>query len=498
MARKKRRKQPPSRLDWLKIRRKPLIIAAVILALLLSLTAFTRFESYTSLYDAEYVGSERCGECHTVTYQRWAESPHANMTRRPAADTVVGDFEDGSWTPPPEARVTPDEPAAARMYRQGGDYYMALRDPTSGQYIPFKIAYVIGYQYRQTYLTEESGGVLRRLPLQWSTSRDEYFPYWNFQEGSLPTTADLWAQMQSLNSAWNLFCARCHTTHLEINAKDDFHTQAEVSWVDAGIACEACHGPGSHHVNYFAHNYVNRTVAFFNSRIRGEPAAYIASAPKLDRGEDLSVCARCHGADIFLSSQDIYRIYEPGYSREGRVNDISHIFQDVPLDPGRTVPTVETWLDGRPKGIGMLFRSFIESAHYTETDIRCYDCHDAHSNKSPAEPGILHASETSNRYCLACHSELAGLEAEHSNHEPGTSGYFCYDCHAPQNIQNIVSGTEKFVRTHDMTSIPNPGISLLLGVENAPNACSDCHSDQTVRWALDVMLEWYGGVRSEE
>ena len=72
------------------------------------------------------------------------------------------------------------------------------------------------------------------------------------------------------NSAWNLFCARCHTTHLEINDKDERHTRAETQWVDEGIACESCHGPGSLHVNYFEHNYVNRVAAFVNSNVRGE------------------------------------------------------------------------------------------------------------------------------------------------------------------------------------------------------------------------------------
>jgi hypothetical protein len=273
---------------------------------LLVLAAFIRFESYESLYDAEYVGSETCGECHTITYDRWLESPHAKMLREPSAESVVGDFDDGSWTPPESARVPPnDDTPGARMYTEDGKYFMALRDPATGEFVPFEIAFVVGYQYRQTYLTQETGGVLRRLPLQWSTARGEFFPYWNFQEGSLPTVEDLWAQMEVLNSAWNLFCARCHTTHLDIRDKDATHTFADVEWTDNGIACEACHGPGSQHVNYFAHNYVNRIAAAANSRLRGEPVAYVANAPKMTRGEDLSVCARCHGADIYIGMQDI-------------------------------------------------------------------------------------------------------------------------------------------------------------------------------------------------
>jgi len=456
------------------------------------LVAFTKFESYESLYDAEYVGSKTCGECHTVTYERWSHSPHANMARAAGPESVVGDFDGGEWTIPSEARRHPDEDQpAVRTYVENGEYYMALRDPQSREFRPFKIDYVVGYQYRQVYLTKEAGGVLRRLPLQWSTQRNDFFPYWNFQENSLPTLEDLWVQMTTLNSAWNLFCARCHTTHLEIIEKDDYHTQAVVQWTDLGIACEACHGPGSQHVNYFAHNYVNRIVAFANSRLRGEPVAYIANAAKLDQGQDLSVCARCHGADILYGNQDIYRLYEPGYSREGRINDISAYFQQVPLEAGRTVPTVEVWPDGTPKGIGMLFRSFIESAHYPAVEMRCYDCHDPHDNKQPASAGRLQASEQSNAFCLDCHEGLRGKEETHSFHEEGP-GYYCYDCHAPHRIQNIVTGVEKFTRTHDFTSIPDPFASLVLGLENAPNACNECHSDQEPQWAIRQMVVWWG------
>ncbi len=469
-----------------------LLGGALILGVLLA--AFTRFESYESLYDAEYVGSETCGECHTIIFDRWQESPHAKMVREVSPEAMVGNFVDGSYTPPPEAWVYPEdsEIPAAIMYTQEGRYVMAIRKPGTRQYIPFTVYFVVGYQYRQEYLTLETGGVLRRLPIQWSVERQEFFPYWNVQENSLPTLDDLWVQMTVLNSAWNLFCARCHTTHLVINDKNDNHTYADAEWTDLGIACEACHGPGSQHANYFAHNYVNRIAAFLNSKLRGEPVAYVANAPKLSRGEDLSVCARCHGADIMMSMQDIYRTYEPGYSREGRTNDISQYFQAVPLTPGRTDATVEVYNDGTPKGIGMLFRSFIESDHYTLTNMRCYDCHDPHSNKEPMAAGLLEPSAASNDYCMTCHAALRGQEAEHSFHEAGTSGAFCFDCHAPHRIQNLASGVWNMTRTHNFSYIPNPADSITYGLANSPNACNECHADQTAAWALEKMLEWWG------
>lgn len=464
-----------------------------VIGLALLLVAFTRYESYTSLYDAEYVGAEKCGECHTVTYETWQASGHAKMVREPSPDTLLADFTDGSWTPPVEARLSPDDTQpVARFYTEGEDYYVALRDPTTNEFVPFKVAYIIGSHYRQEFLIQEPDGVIRRFPLQWSIPQGYYFPYWNIQENSLPTLSDLWAQMTVPNSAWNLFCARCHTTHLVIHEKDDAHTRADAEWTDLGIACEACHGAGSHHVNYFENNKVNRVVAFLNSKLRGEPVAYIANAPKLTRGQDLSVCGRCHGADIWLGTQDIYRLYEPGYSREGRINDISAFFQETPLTPGREVATVEVWHDGTPKGIGMLFRSFIESDHYRESDMACYDCHDPHNNLLPASPGMLSPSPESNAYCLTCHEDLKGNEAEHSQHAPNTEGYYCYDCHAPYRLKNLAIGVETRARSHEMSASPDPAASLTFGLENSPNACNNCHTDQTVEWAIEWTNTWWG------
>lgn len=493
MARRKARRKEKASLTLIGRYQNWLYFGSVLAVMALMVAFLTEYESYASLYDAEYVGSESCGECHTVAYEHWENSPHAKMTRHPSRDTVVGDFDDGTWMLPLEARQSAlDELPAAKMYEENGDYYMALRQPGSEDYHPFKIAYVIGYQYRQTYLTLEAEGVLRRLPLQWSNTRQEFFPYWNLQEGSQPSVEDLWAQMQTLNSAWNLFCARCHTTHLEIEAKNPQHTFAQTNWTDDGIGCEACHGPGSHHENYFEGNYVNRIVAFLNSQVREQPVAYIANAPKLSKGEDLSVCARCHGPDITRATTELYRIYEPGYSEEGRINDLSPYFKQMPLEPGRTAPTVEVWADGAPKGIAMVFRSFVESDCYDAAEVRCYDCHAPHNNKSPTEVGLLQASDASNQYCLKCHSELATQIAEHSNHDAGTAGSYCYDCHLPREIVSIVSGRERMVRTHTMSSIPDPENSEHFGLENAPNACNECHTLESPTWAREWMEEWWG------
>jgi nitrate/TMAO reductase-like tetraheme cytochrome c subunit len=94
---------------------------------------------------------------------------------------------------------------------------------------------------------------------------------------------------------------------------------------------------------------------------------------------------------------------------------------------------------------------------------------------------------------LACHGKLANEIAEHSQHEAGTEGSFCYDCHMPREILSIVSGVQRFARTHTLSSIPDPENSIIFGVDNAPNACNSCHTNESPQWARQWMDEWYGG-----
>ncbi|WJG10171.1 multiheme c-type cytochrome [Aliiglaciecola sp. LCG003] len=457
--------------------------------LCIAIIAFIWFgqEDYAQVFHAEYVGSEVCGDCHIINYDGWKMSPHHNITNEPSDNTVVGNFNDGVFylnTDPEKSQP------AVKSFKQNGEFYLALKNIRSQDYTPFKIEKVIGYQYRQTYLTQEEGGVLRRLPVQWSVARGEFFAYWNEQEQSPETVQDLWEQMKPLNSAWNLYCARCHTTNLQQISKNRAHTFANVKWTEDGVGCEVCHGPGSAHVDYMQDKPVNRVMSLVNLKLFEQPVPYIMNAADHSQGVALSVCARCHGADILRKRMDAYRTFFPGYNLAGELNDLSEYFTEAESVPGRTFPTLQIWPDGRPKGLGTLFRSFADSKHYEDTDMRCYDCHDPHNNKRPTEVGILEASEVSNEFCVGCHQPIVQNLPAHTRHKTGSQGSYCYDCHMPKNLLNQVSGIDYFVRSHNMGTIPNPLLSVKLGLNNSPNACNECHSKQTAQWAVDKMREW--------
>lgn len=448
-------------------------------------------EDFQKVYQADYVGSEVCGGCHVINHAKWKESPHHKITQTPSPTSVVGDFDNGVWHLPEKDRVGPnDHLPAVKTSKQGDRYFMSLRLPNSEQYRQFSVDRVVGYQYRQTYLTLESQGVYRRLPVQWSVSRGDFFSYWNEQEGSAHTIADLWAQMGSLNSAWNLYCGRCHTTNLDIKAKDKYHRIAQTEWTEPGVGCESCHGPGSKHLDYMVNKPSNRLMSFVNQVLNKQKAPYIMNAAHLEKGVALSVCARCHGSDILRKRMNIYRSYEPGFDAHGRYNDLSQYFTEGKLEPGSTAPTIEVWIDGRPKGLGMLFRTFADSSHYEKTDMRCFSCHDAHQNKLEVSKGLKQASAESNAFCGGCHEDIVKEGEKHSHHVANTPGSFCYDCHMPKNISNAVAGDIHFVRTHNMGSIPNPYLSARYGVERSPNACNECHEDKSPQWAVETLNAW--------
>lgn len=467
------------------------ILAIILTFILLAVAGIYFFrQPAPEVFHADFVGSEVCGDCHWINYDAWKISPHHNIARLPADDSVVGDFDNGSYFFPQQDSSKPDQLPAAKMYQRSGEFFMALRDMDSDSYSEFKISKVIGYQYRQTYLTQETGGVLRRLPIQWSVPRQDFFAYWNEQEQSPQTVHDLWQQMKPLNSAWNLYCARCHTTNLQEKSKDPAHTVADVEWTELGVGCEVCHGPGSKHVDYMDGHPVNRLASWLDQNLLQKTAPFIINAGNQEQGFALSVCARCHGADIFRKRQPLYRNYQPGFDENGKLNDLSPYFAEAPLVPGRKHPTIEVWPDGRPKGLGTLFRSFADSSHYQDTDMRCYTCHDPHNNKQAAAPGMLQASVQSNAFCLGCHQPIVEKLSQHTNHKAGEPGSYCYDCHMPKDLLNQVAGVPHFVRSHNMGSIPNPMLSEKLGVENSPNACHECHQDQSNQWAIDQLKDW--------
>jgi hypothetical protein len=43
-----------------------------------------------------------------------------------------------------------------------------------------------------------------------------------------------------------------------------------------------------------------------------------------------------------------------------------------------------------------------------------------------------------------------------------------------------------------MSASPNPAASVRYGLGGSPNACNECHTEQTPEWAAEWVTQWWG------
>src|SRR5690606_7227595 len=89
---------------------------------------------------------------------------------------------------------------------------------------------------------------------------------------------------------WNHTCADCHSTDLHKQYDVATRTYATV-FSEIDVSCEACHGPGSLHVEL-----ANRKSLFWD-RNRGYALANLKSA---DATVEIQTCATCHSRRVKL------------------------------------------------------------------------------------------------------------------------------------------------------------------------------------------------------
>jgi hypothetical protein len=121
--------------------------------------------------------------------------------------------------------------------------------------------------------------------------------------------------------------------------------------------------------------------------------------------------------------------------------------------------------------------SFLQSKMHGK-GVRCSDCHDPHEATLIAE---------GNAVCTQCHSPAGNPRfpslplqvfdgPEHHFHPKDSAGAQCVSCHMIERTYMGVDGR----RDHSFR-VPRPD----LADTGSPNACTDCHTDQTAAWAAE-------------
>jgi tetratricopeptide (TPR) repeat protein len=410
-----------------------------------------RGETVISSPEATFVGSTECRDCHNREYDNW-EGSHHDLAMAVANETsVLGDFNEAEFTL---------HGVTSRFYKKNDRFFVHTNGP-GGEMGEFEITHTFGWYPLQQYLVPFPGGRLQTLPIAWDAKQNQWFRV--PPEG--PTDPDDWLYWTNAAQNWNGMCAQCHSTNLKKNydpETDSYNT----TWSDIDVGCEACHGPGSKHMDW-------------------------AQMPDMARPQVTNFELVQQTSDI--SSRELVELCAPCHSRRGTMGDETHVKADL-LD--NYLPSLLTedlyFSDGQIQDEVYVYGSFTQSKMYRH-DVRCNDCHDVHSIKLVKEGNDL---------CLQCHRAAQYDRKEHHFHkdegEPGEAiksaegeilfevgtGAECVQCHMPGRYYMGID-----YRPDHSFRIPDPVLDAAIG---APDACLRCHVDKDSQWSQDTVHQWYG------
>jgi hypothetical protein len=324
----------------------------------------------------QYVGSARCGGCHTAQYAQWKLTPHAKMVRDPKKN--------------PEALL--------------GDF---TKDP------PFKkeeIVYVLGSRWTQRYVVKKNAKYLVKAPI-WS----------------IPGKS--WDKSYWMDKPWDQFCQGCHTTGFEMKGEPRF--------VELGIGCEACHGPGRSHAD-------------------AKGMRPIINPARLDSDRREMICESCHTAGHDRTGQFRFPMgYLPG-------KDLSYYYKGLIPKPGQDNETFqgdESYTDRRRQWVYWI------DTFMNPRGLSCDICKNFRERKTSA--GIQKMSVSD--HCLTCHGGTWPKTSLHTKHLD--KDVQCDSCHIPA----IAPGGDKYSVHDHKFYFGKPAAKESVPVTRT---CVGCHPDR--------------------
>ena len=370
-----------------------------------------------------YIGSAACAECHGKKRAAWQRSWHAKALARADATSVVGDFRDAHF------RGSSSE---AWMRREGGRDVMRTRGP-DGVVGDFAVDWVIGGKRMQDDVTVFADGRWQVLPVYYQVTQKKWVDYTEAKQGPLsPDHPFYWTNLRRMA---NRECLDCHVTALEVRFERPTH-EWSTKMVDAGVACEDCHGPGARHADTTA-------------------VADIFSPRRADKERALDACAQCHGPrNPLFPLFDADHRFRPGQRYEDFYDPI------VVLIAGKH--SGDFFADGRPKSSSFEYQALLQSACYRKGGATCLSCHTAPHEAKLADELRAPGDET----CRGCHAPIFAAGRAHTRHARAT----CLECHMPK----VVTGVLDTFADHAI-DVPVPDNTARHGV---PNACAQkgCHA----------------------
>ena len=372
----------------------------------------------------EYIGSQACLPCHADKYVSWKSSNHAQM---------VVPIINSSNLPLDIANAPANLQGELRkaVYMVANSFFLE-RDPATQHYK------LLGVSFDKVAKAYRPSGV----NLDWSTS-----------------------------------CAGCHTTNMNT---------PNLTWGEAGIGCEACHGPGRNHA-------LNK----------GDISKIVAS-------KDADICGQCHGGNDVQTGGKLMSDgtkWTVGFRPGMKLSSLPGI-QLTPVDPNKIPPdsnisanhlrNFNMWqASGHSKALGRIINNSQATAdcygcHSAEgfaaklqgkkvdiaqkgsfNTLSCVACHDAHNSDNPRQ--LVVDAET---LCTSCHTQDATLKGKGARGIEDTrsvhAAVSCVSCHMTEGNHLM-----KVIRPDD------PDLS-----EKRTDTCTTCHKDNNRKGRARQIQEW--------
>lgn len=387
----------------------------------------------------DFVGKEKCKECHRNEYEKWQNSFHDRAMDIADNSTVLGDFNDAVFV---------HNTIRTRFFKQKDQFFVNTIGP-DGEYQDFQITHTFGVFPLQQYLVPFDGGRLQCLTIAWDDVQKRWY--------ALPNHTDDytdWLHWTGQGQNWNGMCAECHVTNFKKGYDSDTDS-FQTTWSEMDVSCEACHGPGSAHTAW-------------------------AETPEMGRRDTENFDLVVHTRDI--SSENFIQICARCHSRRASIDDFSNNHKHI-MD--YIIPSLLNdplyYSDGQILDEVFVYGSFMQSKMFSR-GVKCNDCHDVHSQKLKYEGNDL---------CLSCHRPDTYDTANHHFHKKidqgqASKGDDCIQCHMPETLYMGID-----LRADHSIRIPRPDLS---GIYQTPNACNaaGCHSDKSLEWTNQSMSKWYG------
>ncbi|MGZ0656150.1 cytochrome c3 family protein [Coraliomargarita sp. W4R72] len=378
-------------------------------------------------------GPDTCVKCHEQAVIDWKQSHHAKANRPVSVRRDATAFT-------PTRRI--QESGVTYEMVQVEDAFKLRVIADDGAITEYDLVGVIGETPLRQYLAHLPGDRFQTISATYDVINDQWVDVFA-GEDRMPGEWGHWAG-QGMN--WNANCAYCHTT--EYNKGFDFENNVYKStWIQQGIACAECHTGLEEHL------------------VASQHEDYTTGLSRLNPVQTKDNCLTCHSRRDQLTSD----AFEPG----DRYDD--HFSLSLPDQPGLY------YADGQILDEVFVHASF-EMSTMGHAGVTCMDCHNPHTLERilPVENNML---------CMRCH-ESGLLEApiiepvKHSFHAEGSTGNRCVECHMRQSVYMQVDW-----RADHGFHLPDPLMTQELGI---PNACSQCHNDESLDWAVEHAEAWYG------